>query len=53
MPRFISRSSRRLVAALALAVTTAIPSLVIIGGQTPAGAKAKPHVVMPMGNKWR
>ena len=42
MPRFISHSSRRLVAVLALATTTVVPSLVIIAGQTPASAKLKP-----------
>jgi hypothetical protein len=41
MPRFISHSSRRFVAVLALATTAAIPSLVIIAGQTPAWAKVK------------
>jgi hypothetical protein len=38
MPRFVSHSSRRLVAVLALATTAAVPSLVIIAGQTPAPA---------------
>jgi hypothetical protein len=38
MPRFISHSSRRFVAMLALATTAAVPSLVIIAGQTPASA---------------
>jgi len=38
MPRFVSHSSRRLVAVLALATTTAIPALVVIAGQTPASA---------------
>ena len=41
MPRFISHSSRRLVTALALATTLALPALTIIGGQTPASAKVK------------
>ena len=41
MPRFVSHSSRRLVAVLALATTTAVPSLVIIAGQSPAGAQVK------------
>jgi hypothetical protein len=41
MPRFISHSSRRLVAVLALATTAAVPSLVIIAGQTPASAGVK------------
>jgi hypothetical protein len=41
MPRFISHSSRRLVAMLALATTAAVPSLVIIAGQTPASAGTK------------
>lgn len=41
MPRFISHSSRRLVAALALATTLALPALTIIGGQAPAGAAGK------------
>ena len=39
MPRFIrnsSRPTRRLVAALALATTAAVPVLAIIGGQAPA-----------------
>ena len=40
MPRLTSKSSRRptrrLVAALALATTTAVPALAIIGGQVPA-----------------
>ncbi len=41
MPRFISHSSRRFVAMLALATMAAVPSLVIIAGQTPASAKVK------------
>jgi hypothetical protein len=41
MSRFISHSSRRLVTVLALATATAVPSLVIIAGQTPAGAGIK------------
>jgi hypothetical protein len=45
MPRFISHSSRRLVAVLALATTAAVPSLVIIAGQTPASAGVKAKVV--------
>ena len=55
MPRFIRLSSRRLVAALALATTLALPALTIIGGQTPANAAvtAKSHVMVPMGNKWK
>ena len=44
MPRFISHSSRRLVAVLALATTAAVPSLVIIAGQTPASAGVKAPV---------
>ena len=35
MPRFTSNSSRRLAKALALATTTAVPSLAIIAGQFP------------------
>ena len=35
MPRFTSNSSRRLVAALALATTTVVPALTVIAGQTP------------------
>ncbi len=42
MSRFTSNSSRRptrrLVAALALATTAAVPALAIIGGQTPVPA---------------
>jgi len=41
MSRFLSNSSRRLVAVLALATATAVPSLVVIAGQSPAGAKTK------------
>ena len=41
MSRFLAHSSRRLVAVLALATATAVPSLVVIAGQTPAGAKTK------------
>ena len=41
MPRFISHSSRRLVAALALATTLALPALTIIGGQAPASARRR------------
>jgi hypothetical protein len=40
MHRFTSHSSRRLVAALALATTTAVPALALIAGQTPATALA-------------
>ena len=40
MPQIISHSSRRLVAVLALATTTAVPALVIIAGQTPASEVA-------------
>ena len=44
MSRFTSNSSRRLVKVLALATTTAVPSLVIIGGQLPAiAASIKMH----------
>lgn len=38
MSRIFRHSSRRLVATLALATTTAVPALVIIAGQTPANA---------------
>jgi hypothetical protein len=41
MSRFTNHSSRRLVAVLAFAITTAVPSLVVIAGQTAAGAKTK------------
>ena len=41
MTRFVRRSSRRLVAVLALATTTALPALVVIAGQSPADAKVK------------
>jgi hypothetical protein len=41
MSRFMTRSSRRFVAVLALATATAVPSLVVIAGQTPASAKTK------------
>ena len=51
MPRFISHSSRRLVAALALATTTAVPALVVIAGQTPAPAQAA--TVSPYSINWR
>jgi hypothetical protein len=44
MPRFIRHSSRRFVAVLALATTAAVPSLVIIAGQTPASAAVKVKV---------
>jgi hypothetical protein len=43
MSRFASHSFRRLVAVLALATTAAVPSLVIIAGQTPASAAVKAH----------
>ena len=57
MPRFISHSSRRLVAALALATTTAVPALVIIAGQTPASATdtystTTTVAVSPMSIRW-
>ena len=45
MPRFVSHSSRRLVAVLALATTTAVPALVVIAGQTPASATDAPTAV--------
>jgi hypothetical protein len=44
MPRFISHSSRRFIATLALATTLALPALTIIGGQAPAGAGVKAKV---------
>jgi len=53
MPRFIrnsSRPTRRLVAALALATTTAVPALVIIAGQTPASSVAS--AVSPLSVNW-
>ena len=52
MPRFISHSSRRLVASLALATTLALPALTIIGGQASANAATKTTTVSPMGTKW-
>jgi hypothetical protein len=58
MPRFISHSFRRLVAALALATTLALPALAIIGGQAPAGATGGGHstttvvTVAPNSVKW-
>ncbi len=58
MPRFISHSSRRFVAMLALATTAAVPSLVIIAGQTPASAGVKAttttvNTVVTNGTHWR
>ena len=49
MPRFISHSSRRLIAALAMATTLALPALTIIGGQVPASTGVLK--VTPMGNR--
>ncbi|HEY5014951.1 MAG TPA: hypothetical protein VIK61_19855 [Acidimicrobiia bacterium] len=40
MSRFVNHSSRRLVAVLALATTTAVPALVVISGQAPASPVA-------------
>ncbi|MDQ1535198.1 MAG: hypothetical protein QOF28_2959 [Actinomycetota bacterium] len=54
MPRFIrnsSRPTRRLVAALALATTAAVPALTIIGGQAPASVAAVK--VSPLSVNWR
>jgi hypothetical protein len=62
MSRFVRHSSRRFVAVLALATTTAVPALVVIAGQTPASAADAPGIstvsttiatVVPDGNKWR
>jgi hypothetical protein len=50
MPRFASHSSRRLVAALALATTMAVPALVVIAGQTPASAAVT--TVSPNSTRW-
>jgi len=50
MSRFTSRSTRRLVAALALATTAAVPSLALIAGQTPASSVAV--TVSPMSTRW-
>jgi len=53
MPRLTSKSSRRptrrLVAALALATTSAVPALAIIGGQTPGSLAV---MVSPMSTRW-
>jgi hypothetical protein len=53
MPRFTSHSprriTRRVVAALALATTTAVPALALIGGQAPASSAA---TVSPMSSNW-
>lgn len=49
MPRFINHSSRRLIAALAMATTLALPALTIIGGQ--ASASVAIVKVSPMGSK--
>jgi multisubunit Na+/H+ antiporter MnhB subunit len=58
MSRFLNNSSRRLVAVLALATATAVPSLVVIAGQTPAGASTNGATttvatMVTNGNKWR
>jgi hypothetical protein len=60
MSHFVRHSSRRLVAVLALATTTAVPALVVIAGQTPASAapgvstvSTTVATVAPDGNKWR
>jgi len=50
MSRFVSHSSRRLVVALALATTTLVPALAIIGGQTPATAQAT--ALAPLSVNW-
>jgi hypothetical protein len=53
MSRFASRSTRRFVAALALATTTAVPALAIIAGQTPATASAaQTTTVSPLSVNW-
>ena len=53
MPRFVNRSSRRLVAVLALATTTAVPALVIIAGQTPASASTTSSAMaIPASQRW-
>jgi hypothetical protein len=53
MPRFLTHSSRRLIAALAMATTLALPALTIIGGQAPANAAGKTTVtVSPSSVKW-
>jgi hypothetical protein len=50
MPRITARRPvRRLVVALALATTTAVPALTIIGGQTPASVAVS---VSPMSTRW-
>ena len=53
MHRFTSRSSRRLVAALALATTTVVPAFALIAGQSPATASAaKTTTVSPDSVSW-
>ena len=53
MPRFLSHSSRRLIAALAMATTLALPALTIIGGQAPANVAGKSTTtVSPFNTKW-
>ena len=58
MSRFVNHSSRRLVAVLALATTTAVPALVVIAGQTPASAADTAYsatttvAVSPLSVKW-
>jgi hypothetical protein len=57
MSRIFRHSSRRLVATLALATTTAVPALVIIAGQTPANAATYTTTTTtlapaPLLNKW-
>jgi hypothetical protein len=51
MPRFTSNSSRRLVAALAVATTTVVPALAIIAGQPPTSALGL--LLSPFGSKMR
>ena len=50
MHRFTSKSSRRLVAALAVATTTAIPALAIIAGQAPTSTLGV--LVSPFSTRW-
>jgi len=50
MHRFANNSTRRLVAALVLATTTAVPALAIIAGQTPASSVAV--TASPYSTKW-
>jgi hypothetical protein len=50
MPRFTISSSRRVVAALAVATTTVVPALAIIAGQPPTSVLGA--LLSPMSTRW-